>query len=240
MCRMFGLVAARPVRARELLRDAPRSLRALSQEHPDGWGLALHTPDDWIVHRSTECAARCPRYDEVVDGITTRLLVAHVRQKTVGVARLANTHPFRRGRFVFAHNGTVRDVAGLVSRTSTARLAEIEGETDSERLFAFILSRVDDAGDVELGLIAAVADLHALADLGSATFLLSCGVRLYAHRLGRSLFTLVRHREQEPRRTAAVIVASERLTDEAWVVVPERVLVAIDIDREVVVHPLAA
>ena len=241
MCRMFGLVASRPVQVRELLRDAPRSLRTLSNEHRDGWGVALRTPDDWIVHRSTECAAKSARYDELVDQVATRLLVAHVRQKTVGETSLANTHPFRRGVFVFAHNGTVRDVPALVARSSAARLAQIEGSTDSERLFAFILTRVDDTGgDVARGVIAAVAELHALGDLGSATFLLSCGERLYAHRLGRSLFTLVRHAAVETRRTAAAIVASERLTDEAWVEIPERALVSIDVASETVVLPLAA
>jgi glutamine amidotransferase len=246
---MFGLVAARPVPARELLRDAPRSLRTLSNEHPDGWGVALRTATaadvDWMVHRSTECAARCTRYDELVDQVATRLLIAHVRQKTVGEAKLANTHPFRRGRFVFAHNGTVRAVAALVARCSPARLAEITGDTDSERLFAFLLTRIDEAGgDVARGVVRAVGELHALPpdELGSATFLMSCGERLYAHRFGRSLFTLVRHGAAESRRTAAAIVASERLTDEAWLEVPERALVAIDIDlaRDAVVQPLAA
>lgn len=240
MCRMFGLTAARPIQARELLRDAPRSLRTLSTEHPDGWGVALRTQDDWMLHRSTECAARCAKYDELVDQVATRLLVAHVRQKTVGEAKLANTHPFRRGGFVFAHNGTVKAVAALVARTSAARLAEIEGDTDSERLFAFLLTRVDEAGDVARGLVTGVAELHALAELGSATFLFSCGERLYAHRLGRSLFTLVRHTAHEERRTAAAIVASERLTDEAWLEVPERTLVAIDVARDSIVQPLAA
>ncbi len=240
MCRMFGLTAARPIQARELLRDAPRSLRTLSNEHPDGWGVALRTQDDWMLHRSTECAARCAKYDELVDQVATRLLVAHVRQKTVGEAKLANTHPFRRGAFVFAHNGTVKAVAALVARSSAARLAEIEGDTDSERLFAFLLTRVDEASDIARGLTTGVAELHALAGLGSATFLFSCGERLYAHRLGRSLFTLVRHTAQEERRTAAAIVASERLTDEAWLEVPERTLVAIDVAGESIVQPLAA
>ncbi len=240
MCRMFGLVAARAVQARALLRDAPRSLRTLSHEHPDGWGVALRTPTDWTIHRSTECAARCSRYAEVVDEVATCLLVAHVRQKTVGEAKLANTHPFRRGEFVFAHNGTVRAIAELVTRCSSERLAEVEGDTDSERLFALILTRIDEHGDTERGLVAAVAELHALSDLGSATFLLAHNERLYAHRLGRSLFTVVRHAADEPRRTAAAIVASERLTDEAWVEVPERALIAFDLADDDVVMPLTA
>ena len=232
---MFALVAARPIAARELLRDAPRSLWALSREHKDGWGIALRTSDDWIVHRSTECAAVCSRYGEVVDAVCAQVLVAHVRQKTVGETSLANTHPFRRGSFVFAHNGTVQDVAGLVARTSRERLAEIEGDTDSERLFAFLMTHVDracvagsSALHIEAGVVAAVRELHSFDRIGSASFLLSCGDRTYAHRLGRSLFALTRHAANEERRTAAVVIASERLTGEAWHELPEHSLVVID------------
>ncbi len=229
MCRMLGIVAANAVTPRELLRDAPRSLRALSEVHKDGWGVALRTHDDWIVHRSTACAAHCAEYGGLVDKVETQLLIAHVRQRTVGEISIANTHPFRRGQFVFAHNGTVRDVLCLVSRSSGARLAEIEGATDSERLFAFVLTHVDEAGDVERGAIAATRALHALGDVGSASFLFSGGKRLFAHRLGRTLYTLARPN--------ATVVASERLTDEAWVEIPEGGLVEIAADRA---HALAA
>lgn len=217
---MFGVVAVEPIATRELLRDAPRSLRALSREHPDGWGVAIHSANEWIVHRSTACAADCARYGELAEGVAARLLVAHVRQKTVGATSLANTHPFRRGAFVFAHNGTIKDVPSLAARCSPARLAQIEGDTDSERLFAFIMTRIDDAGDVERGVSAAVHDLHALGEIGSASFLLSCGARLYAHRLGRSLFVLVR--------ASAVVIASEQLTAEPWQELPEGALVVVD------------
>lgn len=226
---MFGVVAARAISSRELLRDAPRSLRELSREHKDGWGVALRMPEDWIVHKSTACAAECERYGELAEGAQARLLIAHVRQKTVGETSLANTHPFRRGALVFAHNGTIKDVPALIARSSAARLAELEGETDSERLFAYILTQVDLAGDVELGVVAAVRELHALGEIGSASFLLSCGARLYAHRLGRSLFVLVRHSADEQRRTAAVVIASEQLTGEAaWTELPERALIVVD------------
>ena len=219
---MLGIVAARPVTPCELLRDAPRSLRALSEVHKDGWGVALRTHDDWIVHRSTACAAHCAEYGGLAERALTTLMIAHVRQRTVGEVSLANTHPFRRGTFVFAHNGTVRNVAALMAATSPERGAQVVGATDSERLFAFVLTHVDAAGDVARGTVAAVAALHALGDFGSASFLLSCGTRLFAHRLGRTLFTLAR--------PGVTIVASERLTDEAWIEIPERTLVAVDAD----------
>lgn len=219
MCRMFGMVAAEPVSACELLRDAPRGMRALSHEHADGWGIAVHAHGGWLVHRSTNCAARCARFDEVAHSVHARVVIAHVRKKTVGETTLANTHPFQRGRLVFAHNGTVRDVGALVARSSPERLAEIEGDTDSERLFAFVLTFVDALGDVGRGVAAAVRALDALGDVGTASFMLSCGSRLYAHRLGRTLYTLARG--------DVAMIASEPLTDEAWCEVPERALIVL-------------
>lgn len=215
---MFGVVSAEPVSPCDLLRDAPRSLRVLSREHRDGWGVALRTADDWMIHRSTTCAADCARFNEL--GGEARLVVAHVRQKTVGPTAIENTHPFRRGTFVFAHNGTIKDVGALVSRCSPERLAQVEGDTDSERLFAFVMTLVDACGDVERGVATAVKMLHALGDIGSASFLLSCGKKLYAHRLGRSLFVL--------ERSGAVVIASEQLTGEPWRELAEKSVVVID------------
>lgn len=228
MCRMFGLVARQAVPARALLRDAPRSLQALAREHRDGWGVALRTEADWLVHRGTACAGDCSEFEAVAERANAHLLVAHVRQKTVGDTALRNTHPFRQGAFVFAHNGSITEIHRLVAGASTRRLAQIEGDTDSERLFAFVLTRIDDAGDVERGVVAAVRDLHALGPIGSSNFLLSCGVTLYAHRLGRSLFALSRHAAAETRRTASVVIASERLTDEPWRELADRTLVMVD------------
>lgn len=220
MCRMFGLLASAPVSARLLLRDAPRSLWTLSAEHRDGWGVAIGEPDGWVVHRDTACAQTSPRFEAVAEAVRARVVVAHVRQKTVGPTAITNTHPFRRGGLVFAHNGTVTEPQALAPAISAAREAEIAGETDSERLFAFIASHIDRAGDVERGVLLAVHALHASPGLGSLSFLLSCGQRIYAHRLGRALHTLVR----DAGGARALVVASEALTDEEWRELPERSL----------------
>jgi len=219
MCRMFGLVARQPVAARTLLREAPRSLRTLAREHRDGWGVALRTTADWVIHRGTESADESARFAEVADDASGKVVIAHVRQKTIGCTALANTHPFQRDAFVFAHNGSITAIPAVSARASEQRLAEIEGETDSERLFAMVLTHIDDAGDIERGVVAAVRALHALGDIGSTNFLLSCGARLYAHRAGRSLFA---------RTSGSVVIASEQLTDEAWQELPERSLVVVE------------
>jgi glutamine amidotransferase len=217
MCRMFGMVASHAVSPRELLHDAPRSLRELSREHGDGWGIAL-ARDQWQVHKSTSCAAHSASFPAIVD-TAARVVVAHVRKKTVGELAIANTHPFRRGNLVFAHNGTVGAIAALIAQIAPTHLAAIEGETDSEKLFAFVLTYIDAAGDVERGIVLAIRALHALGDIGSANFLLASDMRVYAYRQGRSLYTLMRG--------DVAMVASERLTDEDWLEVPERALVVL-------------
>lgn len=213
---MLGMVAARPLSARDLLHDAPSSLRVLSHEHADGWGAAFRADGDWRIERSTSCAARCTGYERLA-AIEARVIVAHIRKATVGALALANTHPFRRGDFVFAHNGTLAAIDTLVARTAGEHLARVQGDTDSERLFAFVLTHIDDAGDVERGVRRAVQALQALGDIGSATFLLSCGTGLYGHRFGRALFTSIRG--------DAAIVASQPLDHGDWTEVPERAIV---------------
>lgn len=225
------MVAARPLSVCELLHQAPRSLAVLSNEHPDGWGIAVRIVDAWQVQRSTNCAARCDDYAGLA-GIRAEVLIAHVRKATVGSLSIANTHPFQRGRYVFAHNGTVHKLAALVPSTDPTHLASVEGQTDSERLFAFVLTQIDEAGDVDRGVTRAVAMLQALGDIGAATFLLSCGERLFAYRSGRTLFTLARGN--------AAFVASEPLTDEPWREVPESQLVVLERPPIPSEHPVAA
>ena len=212
MCRMLGMTATRPTSVRELLSEGGRCLKALSNEHADGWGLALRTANDWNIHRSTACAARCPNFAS--GELETTIAIAHVRKRTVGELALVNTHPFRRDRFVLAHNGTV-ETSALIARTAPEQAAQIEGTTDSERLFAFILTHVDAAGEVEQGIRAAVRALHALGDIGPSTFLFSDGARLFAHRFGRELFVT--------QRVGVAVIASEPLDDsEHWELLAER------------------
>ena len=200
------MAATTAVSPRALLHDAPRSLRALSREHPDGWGIAVRD-QNWLVERSTTCADACARFGAVADRAAT-LVIAHIRKATVGPVALTNTHPFIRGRYAFAHNGTV-DTRPLA--IAPAHAAAITGDTDSERLFAYLLTCLDTGG--------LAAGAASLAGLGSASFLLSDGERLYAHRLGRALYTL--------HRPGIALVASEPLTDEPWHELPDGALVEI-------------
>jgi glutamine amidotransferase len=253
MCRLLGIVASEPTEFRLALREAPRSLAALSREHRDGWGLAVWGDGErWRIDKGIACAHEDARFHELA-GRRGELLVAHVRQRTVGCSSLENTHPFQSGRWIFAHNGTIKDVAFLRARTSASRSQGIVGQTDSELFFAYLLTRLDEAGVADAEPSAetdrvvkdAVRDARARADFGACNFLLSDSIATYAHRFGRSLFLLERgpgdavrvNREssegvvvQTPwsQRRHAVLVASEQLTNEPWQELAEGMLLRID------------
>jgi predicted glutamine amidotransferase len=254
MCRLLGIVASEPTEFRLVLREAPRSIAHLSREHRDGWGLAIHDREAraWRVDKGVECATECRRFHELAVGSRGEMLVAHIRKKTVGPTSVHNTHPFQRpapaGReWVFAHNGTINELGWFKARTSAARMAEIRGETDSELLFAFLLTRLDEAAPEarDRALSSAVAEARARPDAGALNFLLSNGDVTYAHRFGRTLFLLERSPLDEVRmrrsssdgtivqtpwsqRRHAVFVASERMTDEPWEEIHEGALLRVD------------
>jgi glutamine amidotransferase len=255
MCRLLGIAANESTEFKIVLREAPRSLAALSREHRDGWGIAVFDAASrrWQVDKGVVCACEDERFHRLAVGTRGEVLISHIRQKTIGDTALVNTHPFERGRWIFAHNGTVKDVAWLRANASHVRLAEIQGETDSELLFAWLLTHLDEAGvtdapagpetDRAIGAIARAGREH--PDFGAFNFLLSDGSATYAHRFGRSMFLLERSPEDavvssrttrdgtivetpwSPGRTA-VFVASERITDEPWQSIEDGTLLRIE------------
>jgi glutamine amidotransferase len=229
MCRMLGIVAS----------DATAVYEARA--------------GDWTLEKHPACAGDDQRFRDVAVTSTGHTLVAHIRKRTVGPIGMENTHPFRRGRWVFAHNGTISDTAAILRRTSARRLAEVSGATDSERFFAYLLTHMDERGGaeeadhdaVEAALGDAARELRGSAAFGASNFLLSNGEDLYAFRRGRTLFSLERNPGDEVRpsrrsadldatldatwtaRRRAVLVASEPITDELWEPIREGVLLAV-------------
>jgi predicted glutamine amidotransferase len=230
MCRLLGIAAEAVTNFSTCLCDAPRSMATQSREQRDGWGAAVYAQDGaWLVAKHPVCAADDAAFASAAMATAGVILVAHVRAQTVGAVSAANTHPFQRDGWVFAHNGTVNDLH-LRSRTSLQRQREVEGETDSELLFAYLLTKLDECGltrssasfAIDETLARAVGELtrrHA----GTMNFVLSNGSLLYAHRCGRPLYLL--ERPACGGSPAAFLVASEPVTKEAWLPLDELSLV---------------
>ena len=98
MCRLLGIVGKRAVPVSECLTTAKRSLSVLSREHPDGWGIALHSrsAEGWRVHRSTERAHACGEFRRVAEeGAAEPFFSLHSTEFVVTCAFLATPYARR-------------------------------------------------------------------------------------------------------------------------------------------------
>jgi len=237
MCRLLGIVSREVRHFWRCLRDESCGLAALSREHHDGWGVAVHDASrGWSIAKGIEGAHRDPNFDLAASEARGSTLLAHVRRRTVGGRSLVNTHPFRHKSWVFAHNGTIERVDALRAAATKSSL-RLAGETDSEVLFAFLMGKLESCANArgsepvsEVALALAVNELGKIAGLGASTFLLSNGETLFAYRHDRPLSLLERRCGD---RVDAILVASEPVTNEGqWQAVPERTLLSISARAE--------
>jgi predicted glutamine amidotransferase len=157
MCRLFGMSGGRDrVRATFWLLEAPDSLAVQSRGEPDGAGLGGFAADGKpLVHRSALPAYDDPAFTAEAREVESATFVAHVRYGSTGAASTENTHPFEQEGRLFAHSGVVEGLPALERELGSAR-SLVQGETDSERVFALITREVDrNRGDVSAGIIAA-------------------------------------------------------------------------------------
>jgi predicted glutamine amidotransferase len=184
MCELLGMSCNTPT-------DITFSFQGLAKRggdcgpHADGWGLALYEGRVARIFLDPAPAANSPLARFVKDHpMKTLLAIAHVRRKTRGVISLANTHPFSRemwGRhFVFAHNGTVKNLRGL----PLGRFKPV-GRTDSEHAFCALLGALEHdfpkGPESRADLAAAVAGHTArIGRAGVFNMLLGDGQHLFA------------------------------------------------------------
>jgi predicted glutamine amidotransferase len=184
VCRLFALLTEPcPVRATCWLLDAPDSLRAQSRVMPDGTGMGWFDPAGApVTDRSPQPAYAYPDFVRQARTVTATTFVGHVRYASTGVAAPRNTHPFVRDGRLFAHNGVVKGLEVLQSWLDPAERAALAGDTDSERIFAYVSAAIRAAGDVTAGLVAAVTRIAAELPVYALNLLLAAPGRLWALR----------------------------------------------------------
>ncbi|MDT7537019.1 MAG: hypothetical protein QOI82_604 [Actinomycetota bacterium] len=162
MCRLVGWVSDVPMTLQEVLGDSGLSrLTALSHVHEDGWGMAWWDDSDLRSVSSHLPAHRADGFLSAAREVRTDSALLHLRWATPGlVVRPENTHPFVVGNWAFGHNGAVRPGAGLLPMLGANEVAQLRGDTDSERLLHVLLARVTEHG-LDEGLRRTVADVCA-------------------------------------------------------------------------------
>lgn len=107
----------------------------------DGFGVGWYG-SEWdtpAVIRDTGPAWNDRNLRELADHVRSPLFFAHVRASTGTAIQQTNCHPFRRGRWMWMHNGAVADFHRLRRALSLAvdpaLFSALEGSTDSEVMF---------------------------------------------------------------------------------------------------------
>ncbi len=199
MCRWLAYDGA-PVLLEDVL-FAPRhslidqSLSSKSAETPtngDGFGLGWYgaraTPG---LYRSIRPAWNDFNLRDLAAQIEARQFIAHVRATSHATVQETNCHPFRYGRWLFAHNGEIFEIEKfrkrLVQAVADDLFPAIMGTTDSEVLFflclTFGLDR-DPPGAIAraAGFVERVARAHGVAESLWMTLALCDGRSLHAVR----------------------------------------------------------
>jgi glutamine amidotransferase len=249
MCRLFGQHAHAGLDPSIPLCTEHNGLRFQSHKHPHGWGVAWYEDGRPVLRRGLLPAHQDEAFVEAARAARSTVVVAHVRDASVGPVSEENTHPFRLGRWLLAHNGTVARYKSN-PRVRDALLAEIDrdlrgelrGVTDSERCFLVFLSRLrargplDGAalGDVRRALAETTETVTRIADprarkRSTLNLLVSDGRILAASRHGKTL-----HLSTDAGPRHSFVVASERIGAGPWEEVPEGGFVGTEDGRTVV------
>jgi predicted glutamine amidotransferase len=218
-----------PVRATFWLLDAPDSLDVQSRANPDGTGLGIFDSQGAPqLFRQPLAADEDLDFAREARDLESTTWVGHVRHATQGSVALRNSHPFTQDGRIFAHNGGVGDVTRLEQELGDD-LALVEGDTDSERVFALVTREIRRRGDIGDGLVAGLSWAAETLPVLALNVVLNTPDELWAVRYPEthSLFLLAsdegpvtRESDAGTRLTAEdapphVVVASERLDDDA-------------------------
>jgi predicted glutamine amidotransferase len=256
MCRWLAYSGS-PILLEELLYKPDHSLidqslharLGVETTNGDGFGVGWYgeNTDTPAVFRSIEPAWNERNLRELASHVESPLFLAHIRASTGTPVQQTNCHPFRHGRWLWVHNGLVREFPRLKRELALAvdesLYSFIEGSTDSELLFyvALTLGLEDDPpGAVErmVGLVEQAGLRHGVEHPLQMTIATTDGNSVWAFRYSsegksRSLYystnmRTVREMYPERPRLQEVsdetrIIVSEPLVDlaGAWNEVPE-------------------
>ena len=210
MCRWLAYSGS-PVLLEELLFKPKHSLidqslhsqLGVETTNGDGFGIGWYGVGEVPgVFHSVEPAWNERNLKDLAQHLVSPLVFAHIRASTGSAIQQTNCHPFRHGRWLFMHNGVIREFPtvkrDLVLAVDPSLYPFIEGSTDTEVFFhlALTLGLEDDppaAVARAVGVIEATGRRHGVEHPIQMTVATSDGSRLWAFRYSsegdsRSLF----------------------------------------------------
>jgi predicted glutamine amidotransferase len=179
VCRWLAYSGS-PIRLQDVLLDRDRSLidqslhsrLGATTTNGDGFGVGWYDEGESpYVYRSTHPAWNDRNLRELAGAVSSPLFFAHIRASTGTAIQETNTHPFRYGRWLWMHNGLIREFPrlkrDLVGAVDDSLYPSIEGTTDSETMFFLALTfglEDDPIAAVErmIGFVEGAAERHGI------------------------------------------------------------------------------
>jgi predicted glutamine amidotransferase len=242
MCRWLAYVGS-PILLEELLYKPAHSLVDQSRHarlgvettNGDGFGVGWYGPDSGTpaVFRAVGPMWSDQNLRELARSIRSPLFLAHVRASTGTPVQQTNSHPFRYGRWLWLHNGAVRDFLllqrDLLLAVDPLLFPSIAGSTDSELMFYLALTfglQDEPVAAVErmAGLIDSVGRRYGVEDPLQMTVATTDGSRLWVFRYSSEGNTRSLHFSTAVTALRATYPDNEnlrRLSDQTRIVVSE-------------------
>jgi predicted glutamine amidotransferase len=175
-----------------LIDQSLHSREGATTTNGDGFGLGWYgVAAEPGLYRTVHPAWNDRNLREVATQVSARLFFAHIRASTGTAVQETNCHPFRHGRWLFMHNGAVREFPrvkrDLLLAVDPSLLPAIEGSADSEVLFhlALTFGLEDDAIQAierMAGFVEEVGEQHGVEHPLQMTVAATDGVRIVAAR----------------------------------------------------------
>jgi glutamine amidotransferase len=180
-------------RQHSLIDQSLHSRQGATTTNGDGFGIGWYSELGGVpaVYRSVHPAWNDRNLRELAAHVSSPLFFAHIRASTGTAVQETNAHPFRHGRWLFMHNGLVREFPrvrrDLFLAVDPELVPEIEGSTDSELLFYLALTFGLEHDPVEAlermaGFVEDVAHEHGIEDPLQMSVAVTDGERIIAVR----------------------------------------------------------
>lgn len=142
MCELLGLSFNKPVSPRFSF----AGLLTQTHHHKNGWGLGSYPngSNSAQIFKEPLTGKTSPlaNFISAPQQLRSKTFIGHIRKSSRGSDSYDNTHPFNRfycyREWLFAHNGTLSDTSSLRSKFLSL------GQTDSEKAFCYLLSKMSE------------------------------------------------------------------------------------------------
>ncbi len=180
-------------RQHSLIDQSLHSREGATTTNGDGFGVGWYSELGGLpgLYKSIQPAWNDRNLRELAKHISSPLFFAHIRASTGTAVQETNAHPFRHDRWLFMHNGMVREFPrvrrDLLLAIDPALIPELEGSADSEVLFhlALTFGLEDDpltALEYMVGFVEEVGHRHEVEYPIQMTIATSDGERIIAAR----------------------------------------------------------